>query len=413
MIYLIRNSLKPFITQVDKDSHAGLLMQRGLQVWQGKETTDQKDKSDKQDLIASICKTMPSELYLLAFNRWLNATYDKTTFATLSATIDGRLFAGLSLGGTLETGAMTHHSYGMPMIAGSSVKGAVRSYAEHLFAVRDDNDQVQYQSGKVVVQENKQRILDILFGTDSDDENANAGYLIWHDAWWIPQITGDGKLATGKDKNQPFVGEIVTVHHQKYYNGDLSEALDIENPIPNQQIAIQGSFYFVIEGESRWAEFAQMLLQDTLTNQGVGAKGSNGYGYFNIGSDNIKPYLQAFEQQKEQAEQALKAEALKQATVNLNDNQKLIYLFKNELEKLPVSQWQGKPNVTIDIKINGKNFWFANLFSQVETWHDDDQKYALEQLFLTELPKLLGTPISKNKNWKGRINPLKSKLNLK
>lgn len=113
MIYLIRDSLKPFVTQVDEYSHAGLLMQRGMQVWQGKETTDQKDKSDKQDLIKSICNTKPSSLYLLAFNRWLNATYDKENFATVSAKIDGRLFTGLPLGGTLETGATTHHTYGL------------------------------------------------------------------------------------------------------------------------------------------------------------------------------------------------------------------------------------------------------------------------------------------------------------
>lgn len=394
MIYLIRNSLKPFITQVDKDSHAGLLMQRGLQVWQGKETTNQKDKSDKQDLIGSICKTMPSELYLLAFNRWLNATYDKTNFATLSATIDGRLFTGLPLGGTLETGAMTHHSYGMPMIAGSSVKGAVRSYAEHLFAERDSDGRICYQDKKVVVQANKQALLDVLFGTDSDDENADAGYLIWHDAWWIPQITSDGKLATGKDKNQPFVGEIVTVHHQKYYNGDLPEALDIENPIPNQQIAIQGSFYFVIEGESRWAKFAQMLLQDMLVKQGVGAKGSNGYGYFNIGSDNIKPYLQAFEQQKEQVERILKAEALKQATVNLNDNQKLIYTFSQKLNDLG-EQWKKNVNQAYSIEIDGKPYWFNTLFTLVKSWNRDDQVYAINELF-TKYQKHLSKKMQTN-----------------
>lgn len=405
MIYLIRNSLKPFITQVDKDSHAGLLMQRGLQVWQGKETTDQKDKSDKQDLIGSICKTMPSELYLLAFNRWLNATYDKTNFATLSATIDGRLFTGLPLGGTLETGAMTHHSYGMPMIAGSSVKGAVRSYAEHLFAERDSDGRICYQDKKVVVQANKQALLDVLFGTDSDDEHANAGYLIWHDAWWIPQITGDGKLATGEHKNRPFASEIVTVHHQQYYNGDLPEALDIENPIPNQQIAIQGSFYFVIEGESRWAEFAQMLLQDMLVEQGMGAKGSNGYGYFQLSNTDIQPYLDILANKAEQAKAKQEAQALQNAIQGLNGNQKLIYLFKNELAKLSTSQWHGKPNATININIAGENLWFKTLFDKVESWNDDDQKYALEQVFVPNQKHL-------SKKMQANVKELKKELGI-
>lgn len=299
MTMLIRDGLLQAIRQLNS-AHAGLLMQRGLREWEDGE------KPIKKQLILDISSVRPDDLYLLAFNRWLNATYDKTAFATLSATIDGRLFTGLPLGGTLETGAMTHHSYGMPMIAGSSVKGAVRSYTEHLFAKRLIDGSIDYkienQSGKKIKKlqfdNDKKEILDILFGTDSDDENANAGYLIWHDAWWIPQITGDGKLATGEHKNQPFTSEIVTVHHQQYYNGDLSEALDIENPVPNQQIAIQGSFYFVIEGESKWAEYALKLLQKTLIQQGLGAKGSNGYGYFQLSEELNRDIKNRYERNK-------------------------------------------------------------------------------------------------------------------
>lgn len=285
MTILMRDGLH-HTTQTLNSAHAGLLMQRGLREWEDGE------KPIKKKLISNITAVKPNDLYLLAFNRWLNATYDKTNFATVCAKIDGRLFTGMPLGGTLETGATTHHTYGMPMIAGSSVKGAVRNYAEHLFAKHDDNNQIQYDNGQIIIQDDKQPILDILFGTDSDDDNADAGYLIWHDAWWIPETTKDGKLATGEHKNQPFVGEIVTVHHQKYYEGELSEALDIENPVPNQQIAIQGSFYFVIEGDKQWVESAKELLEKMLTEQGLGAKGSNGYGYFvvdeKLDDDDIK-----------------------------------------------------------------------------------------------------------------------------
>lgn len=165
-----------------------------------------------------------------------------------------------------------------PKQDGSSVKGAVRSYAEQLFAVRDDNGRITYHDGQAVIPENKQAIFDILFGADSDDE-ASAGYLIWHDAWWIPPSTRDFKLSKG-EQNKPFVSEVVTVHHQAYYNGNMDEALDIENPIPNQQLAVQGSFYFCVEGKNQWAKFAKQLLENMLKDQGVGAKGSNGYGYF-------------------------------------------------------------------------------------------------------------------------------------
>lgn len=280
---LMRDRLKRIFPNIS-DAHAGLLMQRGLTDW------EENEKSIKANLVNKIASVTPNDLYLLAFNRWLDATHEEghDTFASVAAKLDGRLFTGLSLGGTLETGATTHHTYGMPLLAGSSVKGAVRSYTEHLFAERNEDGTLQFEesdnTNKIIIQEQKQSILDVLFGTDSDDDDdsqGDAGYLIWHDAWWIPMVNDQGGLLTGAD-HKPFVGDVVTVHHPKYYSRELNEALDMENPIPNQQIAIQGAFYFVIEGDPKWVHFARELLKETIENVGLGSKGSSGYGYFTL-----------------------------------------------------------------------------------------------------------------------------------
>jgi len=278
---LMRHQLKRIFPRVN-DAHAGLLMQRGLTDWEDSE------KSIKAQLINTIANVTASDLYVLAFNRWLDATHEEgnDNFATVAATVDGRLFTGLSLGGTFETGATTHHTYGMPMLAGSSVKGAVRSYTEHLFAERNQDGTLQFEkadnTNKIIIKEDKKQILDTLFGTDSDDDTqGDAGYLIWHDAWWIPMVNDQGSLLTGSD-HKPFVGDIVTVHHPKYYSRELDAALDMENPVPNQQVAIQGSFYFVIEGEQKWVHFAKELLKATIENTGLGSKGASGYGYFTL-----------------------------------------------------------------------------------------------------------------------------------
>lgn len=282
MTDLMRSDLRPLFERTSS-AHAGLLVQRGLKKW------EEGDKPTKKSLVQKISSVQANDLYLLAFKRWLAHSYEtseNTHFATISAKVDGRLMTGLPLGGTLETGVTTHHTYGMPMIAGSSVKGAVRSYTEFLFAKRKDGE-IEYSitkdaKGKEIkayqFDDDKQAILDVLFGSD-DDENPNAGYLIWHDAWWIPPVTSDAKLSTG-EQNKPFAEEVVTVHHQKYYQGGLEEALDIENPIPNQQLAVQGGFYFVIEGVYAWVQYAKKLLKQTLQQQGLGAKSSAGYGYF-------------------------------------------------------------------------------------------------------------------------------------
>lgn len=357
MTQLMRKDLQPLFNQVC-DANASLLMQKGLKAWD----TD-SEKPTKKALIEKIAGAKADDLYLLAFNRWLNYTFDKDEFAHLSATINGRLFTGLALGGALETGAMVHHTYGMPMIAGSSIKGAVRAYAETVLA--DNSD--------------KQAILNVLFGTESDDDNAEAGYLIWHDAWWIPNVDKKGGLT--QSNNCPFVGEIVTVHHQAYYQGNLKEALDIENPIPNQQIAMTGSFYFTIQGASAWVKYALDLLKGALQYQGLGAKGSNGYGYFEISDSSLKPHKEKLEGEKQAKRDKLDKIKADKEKEGLSDNQKLIYDFKVELDKKSTSEWHNKPNATLNISLNDENLWFATLFNKVETWEKADQQYALEQVF--------------------------------
>ncbi len=111
MTALVRKQLIPLLNATLASDHpnVGLLIQRGLRVWQ------ESDKQDKKNLIDVISNTKPSDLYQLAFDRWLLQTEQKDGFATVSVSVDGRLMTGLALGGTLETGVTTHHSYGMPL----------------------------------------------------------------------------------------------------------------------------------------------------------------------------------------------------------------------------------------------------------------------------------------------------------
>jgi CRISPR type III-B/RAMP module RAMP protein Cmr6 len=138
------------------------------------------------------------------------------------------------------------------MIPGSSVKGIGRS-----------------QSGCI---QNKE-VVEYLFGNDWGERDESAvisGGIAYHDAWWVPD--GD-----------PFVSEIVTVHHADYYTsmGD-KEATDFDSPVPVPQIATSGKFYFVIEGPQAWAELARHLIQQALLNNGIGGKRSSGYGYLKV-----------------------------------------------------------------------------------------------------------------------------------
>lgn len=355
-ISLMRESLKKLISDGLKDAHAGLLMQRGLTKW------DKDDKQAKAELIQKIVKIpapKKDSLYALAFTRWVQATSDTDRFATLAAGISGRLYTGLNSAGALETGISTSHTYGMPLIAGSSVKGIARSHAESLGLDK--------------------AYLDVLFGDDSDSGSLKSGALVWHDAWFVPANT------------PPFAAEIITTHHQDYYNGKQPEANEMESPIPNQQIATQGSFYFVIEsapGAQAWAEYAKNLLFQALQTQGAGSKTASGYGYF-------KKAGKADE--ADEADEADKAdEEAKQIICNIREAQQQALAAQQkaaELAAMPAHQrfiqtWQDKMAAHTDLIVNNDAHtklykgWIADLKTVAESPHlSEEQKDEIATAF--------------------------------
>lgn len=407
-VELMRDNLRPLFEKTET-AHAGLLIQRGLKKWEDGE------KPTKQALIKKIADDVQaSELYFLAFKRWLRHTYhteDDTNFFATGASLTGRLFMGLPLGGTLETGVSTNHTYGVPMIAGSSVKGAVRAYTEQLFAKRKDSGEIDFEKRKnkngtetlhYQFDDDKQAIINVLFGAD---DNSDAGYLIWHDAWWIPKATSKGELSRG-EHNKPFAPEVVTVHHQKYYNGQLKEALDIENPVPNQQLAVEGGFYFVIEGVPAWAAYAGTLLKKVLSEQGLGAKSGSGYGYFMVDNKPLAPYQAMFKQQQEQAI----LEELEQKIQNLSPNQQLIEQFRHYLDN-NLDKWEKKsPTMSYKPMIEGEYYEFADIHKKAMTWDDKQAMQTAYEMLSAYLPRFLGSKINQHKKWKERMNDLKARI---
>ncbi len=251
MTQLCRENIKPILANYTLlkmgEPHPGLLYTKGM--------VDFPDGSKvgeiKAERIREICEIPPSDIYRAAFTRWQAATQN---FTHTEAALVGRLYIGVTRDNALETGVTVSHTYGMPMIPGSAVKGLCRACAGDWLK----NDEASR----------------FLFGNspqEEDEEKLEVGGLIFHDAWWIPE---DGK--------KPFVPEVVTVHHQEYYGKEGKQAAtDFDSPIPAPQIAVQGSFYFVIQGEPAWTKLAVRLLEQGLAERGIGAKTSSGYGYFN------------------------------------------------------------------------------------------------------------------------------------
>ena len=215
--------------------HKGLALDKFAAV-----KTDRK-QSRKPSLDAVVKVTSSYDAYKLAFQRWKTLTSAMGDAVSFPGRVRDRMALGLGIESVHEIGCRLHHTYGVPVIPGSSLKGAL---AAALSARADQVDTARF-----------------LFG-DTD----SAGFATVFDAWWIPDVNASG-LAV----------DVITVHHQDYYSGKRPPA-DTESPIPVHYLTVTGSFWFCLQGPAPWLTFLQDLCKDVLSNQGIGAKRSAGYG---------------------------------------------------------------------------------------------------------------------------------------
>lgn len=187
-----------------------------------------------------------------------------------SLPVQGRLAAGLGNASVLENGLSLNHTYGLPYLPGTGLKGMASAMA-HLGL-----DAESWQRGKEVNGTWTRQGTDhkVLFGTmDTGAEDAAAGIVIFHDAWWDP---------TGADK-LPFEPDVMTPHHQKYNldGGDWPNDWESPNPVP--YVTVSGTFRLALTGPPEWVEAAFEILKMAFLHLGFGAKTQIGYGRGDLG----------------------------------------------------------------------------------------------------------------------------------
>lgn len=198
-----------------------------------------------------------------------------------------RLLIGAQSNSTVTEGAvLLHHTYGVPYLPGSALKGICRDWLE--------------RSGEVIADDTPQhKLARLLFGhAEPSDDNqpddpdaeppAAAGYFDFHDALWIPEPPADAPRGYS-----PLALDAVTPHHGEYY----TKAKDnrpfphpTEAPVPTQRLTVapKTRFLVVIEGINAgggalesWMGFViESLLLPALAEHGIGARTTAGFGRF-------------------------------------------------------------------------------------------------------------------------------------
>lgn len=229
-------------------AHAGLALQRYLR-------QHDDDHSAAKELLNHIAQSQVPEMYQKAFERWRESLKDAVW---LEATTKTPLAIGLGNASPIENGLAIHHTYGVPYLPGSALKGLLRRAAER-FGLSEKEKAV-------------------LLGEGPDPKGktpGNAAYLVYWDGWLDPNSA------------QPFQLDVITVHHPEYYGKKGAVwPTDFDDPNPVAFLSVRPGvkFYLPItcpaQDAQGWPYKAAEVLAWALEHLGLGGRTNAGYGYF-------------------------------------------------------------------------------------------------------------------------------------
>jgi CRISPR-associated protein Cmr6 len=143
----------------------------------------------------------------------------------------------------------------VPYIPGSALKGLAASYAHHYLGD-------EWCKGGAFHR--------VVFG-DTD----NTGYITFFDGLYMP--------GTGKYYSNALAPDVITVHHQKYYQETNTVPSDSDDPNPIPFLSATGHYLLALSAPdfqqpTRWIDITFQILAEALEKLGIGAKTSSGYG---------------------------------------------------------------------------------------------------------------------------------------
>jgi CRISPR-associated protein Cmr6 len=288
--------------RASKGQHPGLLLQRYLcENATGDNGNPEEKRAILQAAIHAAANPEVRQLYQVAFNRWKQSLPELT--ATTELQTVGRLIVGLGSENVLETGITLHHTYGMPWIPGSALKGLAAHYCHQVWGEQQpkfkkptpEEDQAyrKWLDGKGPKPEDNYHRL--LFGTTDE-----SGCIIFHDGWFVPD-----------SEKEPLKLDVMTPHHTAWNNVENPEPpTDFDSPTPVPFLSVSGKFLIAVswcgptsDQAVSWRDFAMNCLRDALFHWGIGGKTSSGYGLF----DETKWEAEEAKRQKEAEVQRLAA----------------------------------------------------------------------------------------------------------
>lgn len=272
------------LVQPDAGTHAGLWLDKYLPALRLPEA-DKSEAPGKEIrlLLERAAGTPVPEGYepTLARRRALLETLDGGVEGGVTrlftAEARGRLVVGLGAQAIRETNIALLHTWGVPYLPGSALKGLASAAAHGL------SEEVTWKKAGEKREQGTQRAQGedhaLLFG-----DTESAGCVVFHDAWWAP---GPG------DTTLPLDVDVMTIHHPDYYRDGKSPPADWDEPNPVAFLTARGRYLIALSGPEAWVLRAGEWLALGLVHLGIGAKTQAGYGRMGLASEPTRLEIEA------------------------------------------------------------------------------------------------------------------------
>ena len=279
----IQKRYDPKLGLLEQSSNAGLWWDKYLPLQNDSNIKEGDEvKAARSVHIRAMTETIRCpEGYREALDRWRYALEIDSDVVLAKAEAQGRIIIGIGEKGALEVGLKLHHTWGVPYLPGSALKGVAAATAHLLVDGEGWQKAIKNEDGKLNAPGDYHRFL---FGTTDE-----SGAIEFLDALWVP---------SRKSEKLPIHQDVMTVHHAEYYqNSDKPPApSDTDNPNPVSFASINGTYLVALRArpgfwsqdqkkeQSRWLDIALDLIKKGLKDLGIGAKTNAGYGRMDLNS---------------------------------------------------------------------------------------------------------------------------------
>lgn len=284
--------MRQVLQSVGTPDHAGLAYDAWAPVGHDGKVPDGR----RAEWLSALAAIAVAPDYSRSFQRW-KMSFSAQGDRVFELGLASRLLVGHGNSSATDVGITVHHTWGVPVIPGSALKGLLAHYVDTVYGPEDPALPPWEQPGPERARADYQGVTwrgrriergpgaayRALFGApdaQQDEEmrercfdaGASAGLVTCHDALYVPSSVDD---------DRPFADDVLTVHQKAYYDssgGSWPNDYDSPNPVAFLTVRPGARFLFALSGPGDWTDLAERLLRDALEKWGVGAKTSAGYG---------------------------------------------------------------------------------------------------------------------------------------